>query len=427
MEHCIDIHPFNCNKINKICHEDINNKICDITSEQKKEIIEILLALRNCKLIQINNKQIFNTELLGSGNFGFIISFGNYILKFEFDENDNEYGIHKKVNSLKNNYFTKLFIKINRHTKHCIPNWNKYPMLNNVNIILSEIGVGNLTEVIKSITLNIIESLYVLFKFYLFNVNYHATYDHYFIHFDIKSNNIISLGQQHNIHNLRLIDFGIGMDSTHFFMTRDETMKKLHKFPGQMKYLFKGIYYEKVGDEMEMRFPSEYLNISPLVDIFTFILVIIETYIKIHHLETEKIMDDLYNNFAHIQNYRYKFDKVVNRYINLAMIIYNFYNRNQNCYSTQWTYEEFKHYISEIQCIHRDVHDKLKHLTLYNHLIELINYILMNDCIIEPNRFVILSKIALNHRYSDFAFNEYTYNSAYKSLSSSTGYEQASL
>jgi hypothetical protein len=99
MEHCKDIPPFNCYQINKICREDINNKICDITPEQKKEIVEILLDLRNCKLIQINNKQIFNTVLLGSGNFGFIISFGNYILKFEFDENDNdnEFVIHTKV------------------------------------------------------------------------------------------------------------------------------------------------------------------------------------------------------------------------------------------------------------------------------------------------------------------------------------------
>lgn len=313
---------FNQGIINKLCNQDSHNNICKITFEQKKKIIELLLELRHCKNLPLHNYDLCTSKIISSGNFGFIIGVGKFAIKFEFNndsnENVNEYYIHNLINQLKkyNIYYNKLNMIINNKTETCkLPleidytiDWKKYSNLNNLNMIITERGENNLNGLINEYInkpinekKSLMTKIYSLFEFYETNLEFFDKYKKYFIHYDIKSNNILSINGI-----LKFIDFGLSMMNDNFFMNKEDVKKYLEKhnntfqFPKQHNYLFKN---------KKIIFENLTLNFSPLIDIFSYIIVIIESYLKLFYPKSESlIMAMLYNNFASIKAYEKMFD-----------------------------------------------------------------------------------------------------------------------
>jgi hypothetical protein len=188
-----------------------------------------------------------------------------------------------------------------------------------------------------------------------------------------------------------------------------------------MNYLFKN--KQTINGKATFLHPT--INISPLVDIFTFIIVIIETYLKLNNYNYEEIMNNLEDKFGDITKYRKFFGGIINRYINIAILIYNFYNRNLESYAKQWTYKDFKDYVNSTNFgRHRfNIVDVYK-FEEYEHLIRLINILLKNDCMIEPNNFVIMYEVQRSHDYGEYYHSR---NTDYEQYASTlTGYEQPS-
>ena len=342
-------------KVANMCDEqNLYKKICKLNHEQKKEIVEILIhLLKNntiCKL-PFTHTNLCYAKLLNSGGFGFTFELinptkinDNIILKFvstedgqEISELKKEIDLHNKVIELDSIHFIRIINSINS-TDECLVTFQLHHN-KNFQLILMEKGGDDLDKPvidafekkIKATTINF-NNLINLFSFYLVNIKYFNKYKKYFIHYDIKPDNIIPVGDTY-----KFIDFGLSMESSTFFMSFTEYHKLYKKFPSQYHYLFKNIKNRL------------FLHLSPLSDIFCFIIVLIEAYLAINHAENSfVIMVKLHNNFANIYNYEKLFIGIIRNYINLALLIYKFYNRSVKFYLKEWTFIEFEKFIHDI-------------------------------------------------------------------------------
>ena len=293
--------------------------ICNIKT-LTSQLIELLLRLTECEKSHIDKKKLCTAKYMGNGSFGLTI--GTYVgtddiaLKFILDFVPTEFTIQQKLNKLdKSNYFNKLLLTINKNEIQTVcPTiiWDE--KMGNINIIILEKGITDLyhytwhvsqsDERRKIANMNMLMTeLYRLFNFYRINTSYRERHKKYFIHSDIRNDNILQF-KKRNFGGrllLQLIDFGLSMETESFFMTKKEYVEYLqnHKlpriFPPQNKILYK-ISLRNYNDL--------HFNMSPLLDIFCFICVMLETYLTCQSYEIFEEISKVYiENFTHILQY----------------------------------------------------------------------------------------------------------------------------
>jgi ankyrin repeat protein len=402
----------------KTC-EILNVPTCRIDDTKIRNISYFFTSvITKCPSTNISLNDVRQLQIIGRGSFGYGVSLPNKIVKIIICEQKlidliyKEIEYNKIITNSKNEHFMKLlgyFVREDNNgnnvynyydnsnnftTKKCYTTNDNLDQLCEIYLILEKAENGELFNYQYKMSHILSEKINKLLNMYTINEYYLKTYNQFFVHGDIKSDNIVVTKDN----NLKLIDYGLATTSSSFFF---KSLRIL-------------TFYQNLYGKIDFR--STILYLSPFYDVFCILYTFWICYFKLsENIDATK----LYKIIVDIQSS----NKIIlsNKYLYiLSYVIHIFFYQLYDCFIDKTLFDNFVD-IKMIKYIYNnmfmindlpqyiDTHNKplddynyfnniMKHMLNITQIYSRINIIYVND--------ILLSYIKENINYSDINYSD---------------------
>ena len=353
--------------------ETLNIPTCRIDDTKIRSISYFFTSvITKCPSTNITLNDVRQLQIIGRGAFGYGVSLPNKIVKIIICEQKlidlvyKEIEYNKIITNSKNEHFMKLlgyFVREDNNgnnvynyydnsnnftTKKCYTKNDNLDQLCEIYLILEKAENGELFDYQYKMSHILSEKINKLLNMYTINEYYLKTYNRFFVHGDIKSDNIVVTIDN----NLKLIDYGLATTGPSFFF---KSLRKLTYY----KNLYGEIDYTK-------------LYLSPFYDIFCILFVFWIYYFKLSDNIDIKI---LYRMIVDINSS----NKIIlsNKYLYiLSYVIHIFFYKLYDCFIDKTLFDNFVD-IKMIKYIYNNmfmINDLPQYIDTHNKALDDYNY-----------------------------------------------------